>query len=213
MRVQSMVRGRQQRLGLNLQPAETETAPLDQAAHTKGFKWRDMTAQLRDKVLKDHLLLGIWFADPEEQGRAELVQRFFVVIMLAVVIELLLFTPVQDAGVVEKAATFQLSVVAVVVNSVVTAFLTVPALALTSVVYGWGYTRRSPLAERLAGPAAWRGRGTNRRGARQGGQGRVPPERLGAAARAHRAEPCSVRFAKMGKQGSGGGLARCGQGQ
>jgi hypothetical protein len=68
---------------------------------------------------------------------------------LALVIELILFAPATGNG--EETAGFSVNVLAVVLNSVITAICVLPAIALVGLVFTWGYARSSPLGERLAG--------------------------------------------------------------
>ncbi|KAJ1626393.1 hypothetical protein T492DRAFT_210242 [Pavlovales sp. CCMP2436] len=162
---------------------------LGQPAGKKGFSWRDLPAQLREHILKDHSLLGLYFTDGEEsgellfyrnytsihlyicnysvynftsnlynhiinsQGRAELAQRFFLVIMLALLIELLLYAPAVASSFTTTSQPWpwQISVVSVAANSVITACSVVPLLLLTGLVFTWGYSRPSPLGDRIVG--------------------------------------------------------------
>ncbi|KAJ1615768.1 hypothetical protein T492DRAFT_99769 [Pavlovales sp. CCMP2436] len=100
-------------------------------------------------MLKDHSLLGLYFTDGEEKGRAELAQRFFLVIMLALLIELILYTPAAASS--SMSWPWRISVVNVAANSVITACSVVPMLLLTDMVFTWGYSRPSPLGDRITG--------------------------------------------------------------
>lgn len=99
---------------------------------------------------------GLWFSDPMESKRSELAQRFWLLAMLSLVIECILFQPVSTSSSPEQEeATFGLSlkinVVQLIIASVITAVCLIPAVLLVQIIYSYGYSRASPLAERFAG--------------------------------------------------------------
>ncbi|KAJ1636386.1 hypothetical protein T492DRAFT_959521 [Pavlovales sp. CCMP2436] len=136
---------------------------MDVARNAKEMLHKGIAAISREiyaRVKSDHSLLGLWFGDAKEATRAELAQRFWNTCMFGLVIECMLYSPPSVDPATGTAAPppsppaggvyVQINVVAIVVNSLITGVLMLPALWVFSAIFAWGSGRTSPIAERFA---------------------------------------------------------------
>jgi len=105
---------------------------------------------IRERLLADHTLFGLWYGDAEESKRSELCQIFWSTGMLGLVIECMLYDTSGGAPEEGGEAFVEVNIVHALLASFITASLAIPSMAIYNAIFTWGYARGSPLGDRVS---------------------------------------------------------------